>query len=43
MVPSGYVTANSNRFTIEVIGKGVHCLMPEAGIDANYIGCQIVN
>jgi len=37
------VTALSNRFTITIQGRSAHCLAPQAGIDANYIGCTLVS
>ena len=39
----GPVTSLSNRFCIEIEGKAAHCLAPQAGIDANYIGCSLVS
>ena len=41
-IPLKYVTANTNSVTIEVFGTSAHSLAPHAGIDANYIGCQIM-
>lgn len=38
----GPVTALSSRFTIEIEGKSTHCMAPQGGIDANFIGCQLV-
>ena len=37
------MTALSNRFTITIQGRSAHCLAPQAGIDANYIGCTLVS
>ena len=39
---SGPVTAISNRFVINIKGKSSHCMIPNAGIDANFIGCSLV-
>ena len=38
----GPVSANSDRFTITVIGKGTHAAKPETGIDSLLIGAEIV-
>lgn len=38
----GPVTAHSSRFFIEIEGKSTHCMAPQGGIDANFIGCQLV-
>lgn len=42
-IDSGPVTALSNRFTIKIEGRSAHCLEPESGIDANFIGCSLVS
>lgn len=42
-VDPGPVTALSNRFTITIEGKSSHCLAPNAGVDANFIGCSLVS
>jgi len=42
-IEAGPVTALSNRFTITIQGRSAHCLAPQAGIDANYIGCTLVS
>ena len=39
----GIISANSNRFKIIVKGKSCHVMTPESGIDANLIGCNLVN
>lgn len=41
-IPIGPVTALSNRFSISIKGKSAHCMAPQVGIDANYIGCSLV-
>ena len=39
---SGPVSANADRFTIEVFGKGAHAAEPHTGIDSLLIGTEIV-
>lgn len=38
----GVVSANSDRFEILIKGKSCHVMVPNHGIDANYIGCNLV-
>ena len=38
----GAITACSTRIKIEIKGRASHCMTPNNGIDANYIGCLIV-
>lgn len=39
---SGPVTAISIRVNIVIEGVSVHCMSPNFGIDANFIGCTLV-
>ena len=41
-IADGYINANSNRFTIEIEGKSGHVMLPNNGIDAAYIGSQLI-
>lgn len=41
-VTDGYINANSNRFSIEIEGKAGHVMFPNNGIDAAYIGSQLI-
>ena len=38
-----YATANSTRFQVSIRAKSCHVMTPEAGIDANRIGCQLIS
>ena len=42
-IDPGPVTTLSNRFTIQIEGRSAHCMTPQAGIDANFIGCALVS
>ena len=42
-IDSGSVTALSNKFSITIQGRAAHCLAPNEGVDANYIGCSLVS
>jgi len=42
LIGKGGVTSTTSRFTIQIEGKSAHSFCPNAGIDANYIGCQLV-
>ncbi|KRX05549.1 Peptidase M20, dimerization domain [Pseudocohnilembus persalinus] len=41
-IAKGPATASSDRITIDIIGKGSHAMLPDQGIDAMMIGCQLV-
>lgn len=38
----GPVTALSSRLTIKIEGTSSHCMIPNTGVDANFIGCSLV-
>jgi metal-dependent amidase/aminoacylase/carboxypeptidase family protein len=38
----GAVTAMTSSLTIIIEGKSSHCMCPNAGVDANFIGCTLV-
>jgi amidohydrolase len=42
-IRSGFLTAATDRFDIEVIGKGGHSAMPETCVDPIVIGAQIIS
>ena len=41
-VTDDYINANSNRFSIEIQGKASHVMVQNVGIDAAYIGSQLI-
>jgi amidohydrolase len=50
MIPAGAIgkrvgslSANSDVFTLNIIGKGAHAMMPEAAIDPITIGAEIIS
>ncbi|XP_031472909.1 uncharacterized protein LOC116245569 [Nymphaea colorata] len=38
----GAVTALTSSLAISIEGKSAHCMMPNVGVDANFIGCTLV-
>lgn len=42
-IRSGFLTAATDRFDIEVVGKGGHSAMPETCVDPIVIGAQIIS
>jgi len=41
-VSEGAISANSDRFTIKIQGKGCHAAMPYEGIDTLLVACEVV-
>ena len=38
----GYINSNSDKFSVEIHGKSSHVMNQNIGIDAAYIGSQLV-